>query len=55
MAPDVCFLCWYLRMYVTYAKILAHIHDYLWQFYGNYQTLVQGPKAGCCFCLDQRA
>ena len=26
-------------MYVTYVKILAHIHDHVWWFYSNCQTL----------------
>ena len=30
---------WYLPMYVTYAKILVHVHDHIRHFYDNYQTL----------------
>ena len=30
---------WYLPTYITYAKILAYIHDHVQQFYGNCRTL----------------
>ena len=39
MTPDV---FWYLPMYVTYAKNLACIHDHVWWFYSNCQTLLTG-------------
>ena len=30
----------YLTTYVTYAKILAHLRDHVWWFYGNYKALI---------------
>ena len=26
---------WYFPMYITYAKILAHVHDHVRLFYSN--------------------
>ena len=40
MMPDMCF--WYLP---TYDKILAHVRDQVWQFYGNYRTQKNGVFA----------
>ena len=37
MTPDICFFVFAHN--VTYAKMLAHIRDQVWQFYGNCQTL----------------
>ena len=30
---------WHLPMYITYGKILAHVHDHVHWFYGNFLTL----------------
>ena len=37
MTPDMFF--GYLPMYVTYAKILAHVRDHVRRFYSHCQTL----------------
>ena len=36
-SPDICIF--YLPTYITYGKILAHVHDHVRRFYGNCRTL----------------
>ena len=37
------YVFWYLPMYIMYAKILAHMHDHIHQFYENCWSLDRSP------------
>ena len=45
---DAWYAFWYLPMYVTYAKIVAHVRDYVQWFQGNCRTL-SGWSYTFCF------